>query len=185
MAIAVVAIVALVVLVGAYGGLTFNSLVRMRNECDQLFSDIDVALKRRHDLIPNLVETVRGYATHEREVFEDVTAARSAAVAASGPAEQARTEAALTGVLARLMAVAENYPQLRANQNFLALQAELTATEDRIQRARQSYNASVRDMNVQVQSFPSSVVARIAKVTRRDFFEVAERADREASALAF
>src|SRR5437867_1328285 len=122
MTIVAAVIIALIVLAAVYGAIAFNSLVRMGNECDQRFSDIDVQLKRRHDLIPNLVETVRGYAAHEREVFEAVTAARSTAVAASGPTQRAGAEGALTGALARLMAVAENYPELRANQNFLALQ---------------------------------------------------------------
>jgi LemA protein len=185
MSVAVIVIVAILALVVLYGVFTFNRLVRMGNECDQLFSDIDVQLKRRHDLVPNLVETVRGYASHERQTFENVTAARSAAVAASGPAAQTEAENALGAALRQLFAVAENYPELRASRNFLALQNELSEIEDRIQEARRSYNVSVRDMNVSIASLPSRIVARMAGMRPRDFFELEEPADREVPSVSF
>ena len=142
---------------GLYAVVTFNGLVRLRNQSEEAFSDIDVQLKRRHDLIPNLVETVKGYAAHERQMFENVTAARSTAVAAHGPEAQAQAENQLTGALRQLFAVAENYPDLKASQNFLELQNELTDTEDKIQASRRFYNMTVRDLNIKVQQFPSSV----------------------------
>ena len=131
---------------------------------EEAFSDIDVQLKRRHDLIPNLVETVKGYAAHERQTFENVTAARANAVAATGPQQQAQAENALSGALRQLFAVAENYPDLKASQNFLELQNELTDTEDKIQASRRFYNMTVRDLNVKIEQFPSSVVARFANL---------------------
>ena len=168
-----------------YGVVAFNALVRMRNECDQAFSDINVQLKRRHDLIPNLVETVKGYAGHERQVLENVTEARSRAVSASGPEARAEAESGLGGALRQLFAVAESYPELKADRNFRELQRELTDTEDGIQSARQSYNVSVREMNVRVQSFPSSVIARATKMRRREFFELAEPAQSEVPQASF
>ena len=148
MSIVLIVLIVLVVLLAIYAVVTFNGLVRLRNQAEEAFSDIDVQLKRRHDLIPNLVETVKGYATHERQVFENVTAARSNAVAATGPQQQAQAENQLTGALRQLFAVAENYPDLKASQNFLELQNELTDTEDKIQASRRFYNMTVRDLNV-------------------------------------
>ncbi len=153
----IIAILAIVVIAIIYTIATFNGLIRLQQRADEGFSDIDVQLKRRHDLIPNLVETVKGYASHERQTFENVTAARNAAVAATGPEAQAQAENQLTGALRQLFAVAENYPDLKASQNFLELQNELTDTEDKIQAARRFYNMTVRDLNIKVQSFPSSV----------------------------
>jgi LemA protein len=139
------------------------------------WANIDTELRRRYDLIPNLVETVKGYASHEREVFENVTKARAMATAATGsPAEQAAAEGPLVAALRQLFAVAENYPDLKANQNFLALQAELSNTEDRLQTARRFYNSNVRDYNRRVQSFPSNVIARSFGFTEEQFFEVDE-----------
>jgi len=168
-----------------YGVLAFNRLVRMRNECDQAFSDIEVHLKRRHDLVPNLVETVKGYAGHERQVLENVTEARSAAIVASDPESRARAESGLGGALRQLLAVAENYPELKADRNFRELQTQLTDTEDQIQRARQSFNASVREMNVMVQSFPSSAVARMARIEKRGFFELEEPSHGDLPSVSF
>ena len=168
-----------------YAVVAYNALVRMRNECDQAFSDIEVQLKRRHDLIPNLVETVKGYAGHERQVLENVTEARRRAVSASGPEARAGAESALGGAVRQLFAVAENYPELKADRNFRELQQELRDTEDRIQTARQSYNADVREMNVKIESFPSSVIARMTTIRRRTFFELEERVEAELPQVSF
>src|SRR3954465_7512011 len=185
MSIWLIVLIVLIVLLALYAVVTFNGLVRLRNQSEEAFSDIDVQLKRRHDLIPNLVETVKGYAAHERQVFENVTAARSAATAAQGPAEQARAEGALTGALRQLVAVAEAYPDLKANQNFLELQNELTDTEDKIQAARRFYNMTVRDLNTKVETFPSRVIAGMRNIGKRDFFELDEPADRDVPAVSF
>jgi LemA protein len=184
MSVVVIVIIAGAALLMFYGVLTYNGLVRMRNECDQRFSDIDVQLKLRHDLVPNLVEAVRGYAAHERQALENVTAARSAAVSAVGPS-RADAERGLSTVLRQLLAVAENYPELKANRNFLELQNELVGIEDGIQDARRLYNASVADMNVRVASLPSRIIARIAGIRARDFFELEELTDRETPSVSF
>jgi LemA protein len=185
MTIVIIVIVAIVVAAVAYTIATFNGLIRLQNRANEGFSDIDVQLKRRHDLIPNLVETVKGYAAHERQTLENVTAARNAAVAATGPEAQAQAENQLTGALRQLFAVAENYPDLKASQNFLELQNEITDTEDKIQAARRFYNMTVRDLNIKVQSFPSSVIANQRGITQRAFFELDEPADREVPSVSF
>jgi LemA protein len=151
----------------------FNGLVRLRNYCDESWSDIDTELKRRYDLIPNLVNTVKGYAAHEREVLEGVTRARNAALANTGsPASQAKDENVLVGNLRQLMAVVERYPDLKASHNFLELQQELTNTEDRIQRARRFYNANVRDLNTRIEVAPSNLVAGWFGFQKREMFEI-------------
>jgi LemA protein len=183
--VGLIIVIAVAVLIALYFILTFNGLIRLRNQSEEGFSDIDVQLKRRHDLIPNLVETVKGYAAHERGVFENVTAARSAAVAAHGPEAQAQAENALTGALRQLFAVAENYPDLKASQNFLELQNELTDTEDKIQASRRFYNMTVRDLNIKVEQFPSNMVAKMTNVGQREFFELDEPADREVPTVSF
>src|SRR3990167_4031036 len=137
----------------------FNGLIRLKNRTQEAFADIDVQLKRRHDLIPNLVETVKGYATHERELFEKVTQARANAMSADGVQAKGDAENMLSSTLKSLFAVSENYPDLKASANFLALQNELTDTEDKIQAARRFYNTNVRDLNIKIESFPSSIVA--------------------------
>ena len=185
MTIAIIVIVAIVVIAVAYTIATFNGLIRLQQRADEGFSDIDVQLKRRHDLIPNLVETVKGYASHERQTLENVTNARNAAVAATGPAAQAQAENQLTGALRQLFAVAENYPDLKASQNFLELQNEITDTEDKIQAARRFYNMTVRDLNIKIQSFPASVIAGMGNFNKREFFELSEPADREVPAVSF
>jgi LemA protein len=167
-------IAVVVVLFLAYVVFTYNGLVRTRNRIDNAFSQIDVQLKRRHDLIPNLIETVKGYAAHERQVFESVTNARANAINAGqsgSPAQQAQAENALSGALRSLFAVAEAYPDLKANQNFLNLQEELTSTEDRIAYARQFYNDSVLGYNNRIQSFPGNILAGMFNFTKREYFE--------------
>src|SRR5271168_5426435 len=159
---AVIVVVIVVVVVLAGGVLAFNGLVRRRNRTQEAWSEIDVELKRRHDLIPNLVSTVQGYAAHEQGTFEAVTQARADAVAAGAtgdPAKIAPAENALTGTLRSLFAVAENYPQLRAVESFVQLQETLTATEDKIEYARRYYNTSARDYNIRLQTFPRNVIA--------------------------
>jgi LemA protein len=154
---------------------SFNRFVQQRNLIRDSWANIDAELRRRYDLIPNLVETVKGYAAHEREIFERIAAARSAAIAATGPPdEQARAEAPLVGALRTLLAVAENYPQLKASENFLALQRELATTEDRLATARRFYNANVRDYNRRVQAFPSNMIAGMFGFKEEKFFEVEE-----------
>ena len=185
MSIAVIVLIVVIVLLVIYAVVTFNGLVRLRNQSEEAFSDIDVQLKRRHDLIPNLVETVKGYAAHERQVFENVTAARSAATAAQGPEAQAQAENQLTGALRQLFAVAEAYPDLKANQNFLELQNELTDTEDKIQASRRFYNMTVRDLNTKIEQFPSSVIARFANANQREFFELDDPAERAVPTVSF
>jgi LemA protein len=154
--------------------LAYNRLVRLRNRADNGWSQIDVQLRRRYDLIPNLVETVQGYAAHEREVFEKVTEARSQAMGAEGVDDQAAAENQLTAGLGRLIAVAERYPDLKANQNFLALQEELTGTESKIAYARQFYNDQVMRLNTAIQSFPTNMIARRFHFTERAFFDIDE-----------
>ena len=159
----------IVVLILLWLVLAYNGLIQTRTRAQEAWSDIDVQLKRRYDLIPNLVSTVQGYAGHEKSVFEDVTKARSQAMQASGPAK-ADAENALSGTLKSLFAVAENYPDLKANQNFLSLQNELTDTEDKIQAARRFYNGMVRDLNTKIQVFPTNIFAGMFGFTKMDFF---------------
>lgn len=173
-------VVAIAVLLAVAGIVSYNRFVSQRQLIRDAWANIDTELRRRYDLIPNLVETVRGYAAHEREVFEEVTRARAAATAATGsPAEQAAAEGPLVAALRQLFAVAENYPQLRANENFLQLQAELANTEDRLQTARRFYNANVREYNRRVRSFPSNLIAGAFGFREEEFFEI-EEAIREA-----
>jgi LemA protein len=168
-------VLAIVAVLAIAGVVSYNRFVAQRNLIRDAWANIDTELRRRYDLIPNLVETVRGYAAHEREVFENVTRARAAATGATGsPAEQAAAEGPLVAALRQLFAVVENYPDLKANQNFLALQSELTNTEDRLQTARRFYNANVRDYNQRVQSFPSNVIANMFRFEEEEFFEVDE-----------
>ncbi len=152
----------------------FNRLVTLRTRIDEAFSDIEVQLKRRYDLIPNVIETVKGYMGHERQVFENVTQARSAAMGAHDPHAKAEKENALSSTLKTLFAVSENYPDLKANANFLDLQRELADTENKIQAARRFYNGNVRDLNVAVDSFPSNVIANLFSFKKREFFDLAD-----------
>lgn len=164
---------------------TYNSLVAMRTEIDNAWAQIDVQLKRRYDLIPNLVETVKGYAAHERETLERVIQARNAAMQAQGVAEKAQAENMLTSTLRSIFALAEAYPNLKANENFLALQEELASTENRIAFARQYYNDRVMFYNARIQQFPANVVANTFGFSRRDFFEVEEPQARQAPQVKF
>lgn len=151
--------------------LIYNGLIRLKNRVDEAWSDIDVQLKRRYDLIPNLINTVKGYAAHERELFEKVTAARTAAMGAQTPADKEKAENMLSGALKSLFAVAEAYPDLKANQNFLELQRELTDTEDKIQASRRFYNGNVRDFNTKIEVFPSNIIAGMLHFVKREFFQ--------------
>lgn len=164
---------------------TYNALVSLRNELDNSWAQIDVQLRRRYDLIPNLVETVKGYASHERETFEKVTEARNMAMGAQGPAQAAAAENMLSGTLKSLFAVAEAYPELKANQNFMMLQEELSSTENKVSFARQFFNDRTMVYNTRVQQFPANVIASSFNFAKRDFFEVKENEVREAPKVKF
>ena len=186
MTIAYVVIGLLVVLVLAYV-LINNSLIGARNKCDEAWSGIDVQLKRRHDLVPNLVETVKGYAAHEQQTLTRVTDARAGAVAADNapPAQRARAESSLSAALGGIRVVAEQYPQLRAADNFISLQAELSEIEDEIQAARRIYNSNVQIYNTRQQIFPNSVVAARGDFHPRDFFEIEVASERDVPQVSF
>ncbi len=163
----------------------YNQLVRLRNASEGAWSDVDVQLKRRYELIPNLVETVKGYASHEKTAFDDVTKARAQAMQASSPEAKSAAEGSLTATLKSLFAVAEAYPELKANQNFLALQGELSGLEDAIQNARRYYNAVVRDLNTRCEAFPSNLVANAFGFTRKQYFELDAAAERTPPRVQF
>ncbi|CAN5665857.1 LemA family protein [soil metagenome] len=169
----IILIVVLVVILGAIGYLiaTYNGLVKVKNRVESAWAQIEVQLNRRHDLIPNLVSTVKGYAAHESDTLEKVIAARNRAVEATTPAEQATAEKAVSGALANVFALSEAYPELKANQSFLALQEELTGSEDRVAYARQYYNDTVNSYNTRIETFPSVVVARAAGFGEREYFQ--------------
>ena len=166
-------------------GLLYNRLVRLKNQSESAWADIDVQLKRRYDLIPNLVETVKGYASHERDTLEGVIAARNRAMSASGPAEQARAENMLTGALKSLFALSEAYPQLRAVEGFTGLQGSLEDIERDVQNARRYYNAVVRDFNTSIEQFPSNLVANAFRFEKQEFFELTDETEREAPKVEF
>ena len=178
-------IIGLIVLIILYAIGVFNSLIRLKNRTNEAWSDIDVQLKRRHDLIPNLVEAVKGYAKHERELFEKVTEARTKAMGAQGIQEKGQAENMLSNTLKTLFAVAENYPDLKANANFLELQRELSDTENKVQASRRFYNGNVRDFNIRIESFPSRIVADMLKFQKREFFEIEVPVEREAPEVKF
>jgi len=177
--IAVIVILALSV-IGIY-----NALIRLRNQVNNAWSQIDVQLKRRHDLIPNLVETAKGYMHHERETFEAITKARAQAMGAKSVSEASKAEGALGEALSKFMLVVENYPDLKANQNFLAVQEELTSTENKISFARQNYNDQVLFFNNKIQMFPSNIIAGMFNFGKRDFFEIETAAEREVPKVSF
>ena len=178
--IAVVLVLLIIFVIGAY-----NALIRLRNQVDNAWSQIDVQLKRRHDLIPNLVETAKGYMQHERETFETITKARSQAMGAKSVAESSKAEGALGEALSKFMLVVENYPDLKANQNFLSIQEELTSTENKIAFARQNYNDQVLFVNNKIQMFPSNIIAGMFNFKKRDFFEIEDVAEKEVPKVSF
>ncbi len=182
--VAVIIVILILIIIGMY-----NGLVGLRNQVKNAWAQIDVQLKRRYDLIPNLVETVKGYAAHEKQTFEMVTSARNLAQSlagrSAGVAERAKAEGELSGALSRLLAVVENYPNLKANQNFLALQEELTSTENKISFSRQYYNDSVLKYNNKIQMFPSNVVAGMTGFRESEFFETKSAEEREAPKVSF
>jgi LemA protein len=183
--IAVLIVVGVLLLLGLIYILIRNSMIGSRNRVDESWSGIDVQLKRRHDLVPNLVETVKGYATHERETFEKVTQARAQAMQASGPAESSQAEGLLNAALTDLRAVAEQYPDLRATENFQQLSRNLSELEDEIQASRRIYNSNVQAYNTKIQIFPNSVVASTGGFTAREFFEITNAAEREPVQVSF
>ena len=182
--ITLVVILAVLAVLAVAVVLMYNRLVSLRNRCENAWSQVDVQLRRRYDLIPNLVETVKGYASHERQTFEEVTQARTRAEQAQGVAEQAQAENALTGAIGRLFAVAEQYPELRATENFQARQAQLAETEQKIAVARHVYNDTVQTYDTAVETVPTNIVAGIFSFTRKPFFEI-EPAARAAPQVAF
>ena len=163
----------------------YNGLVRLRGQCDNAWADIDVQLKRRYDLIPNLVETVKGYAAHEKGTFDAVVSARNQAMSARGPAAKGEAEGLLSGALRQVFALAEAYPQLRAVESFTQLQQTLNQIEDTLQNARRYYNAVVRDLNTRVEQFPSNMVASMTGFKTREFFEITAAAEREVPRVSF
>lgn len=176
---------AIVLLVLIYVASTYNRLVRLRTHADEAWSGISVQLKKRHDLIPNLVETVKGFAAHERETFESVTQARTAAMQAGSVEEQAVAESNLNRTLGRLFAISEAYPELRSNQNFLHLQGELTVIESDLEKSRRYYNGAVRNKNIAVESFPSNMIANMFNFTKSEFFELDSDAERAVPKITF
>jgi LemA protein len=173
-------VIAVVFVIGIY-----NALVRLRNQVENAWSQIDVQLKRRHDLIPNLVETAKGYMQHERQTFEAITQARSQAMGAKNVADASKAEGALTEALSKFMLVVENYPELKANQNFLSLQETLTSTENKIAFARQGYNDQVLFYNNKIQMFPSNIIAGMFNFKQRDYFEIENEAERSVPTVKF
>ncbi len=169
-----IVLIVIAILLALYVIVTYNGLIRLRNRIQNAWAQIDVQLRRRYDLIPNLVETVKGYAAHEKGTFEAVTQARANAINAQGPADQARAENMISGALKSLFAVSEAYPDLKANQNFLSLQEELSGTEGRISYARQYYNDAVLRMNTKIQSFPSNILANMFGFKEHEYFEADE-----------
>ena len=177
--------IAIIAVVAVYAVQIYNALIRLRNQVKNAWSQIDVQLKRRHDLIPNLIETVKGYMTHERETLENITKARSAAVDASSVADKSKAESQLSGALGKFNLVVENYPDLKANQNFLELQEELTATENKISFARQAYNDQVLAYNNKIEMFPSNILAGMFNFSKEEFFEIEVEAEREVPKVEF
>lgn len=182
---AVLVLLVLIVVVGLIVAGMYNGLIQLRVRADNAWSDIDIQLKRRHDLIPNLVETVKGYAAHEKGTFENVAKFRSAAMAATSTEERAQAEGQLTMALRGLLAVAEQYPQLQASDQFKSLQSTLSGLEDAIQNARRYYNAVVRDLNTRIQSFPTNIIAGMFSFQQRQFFEVADATERAVPSVKF
>jgi LemA protein len=184
-AVMILALLVIVVLLVVFVIGMYNGLVRLKVQCDNAWSDIDVQLKRRYDLIPNLVETVKGYAAHEKGTLEGVVAARNSAMSAQGPEAKAQAEGMLTSALRQVFALAEAYPQLKAVESFTQLQQSLSQIEDSIQNARRYYNAVVRDLNTKIVQFPSNIIAGMFNIKPREFFEINAPAEREAPKVSF
>lgn len=176
-------IIVAVIVIAAVG--IYNGLIKLRNTSEQAWSDVDVQLKRRYDLVPNLVETVKGYASHEKETFEKVVQARNQAMSAQSPEGKAKAENFLQATLKSLFALSEAYPELKANQNFIELQSELSEIEEHIQMARRYYNAVVRDLNTKIESVPSNIVANMFGFEKREYFELDSTEEREAPEVSF
>jgi len=185
MTIAIIVVVAIIVIAALYFVTKRNSIIAARNRVDESWSGIDVQLKRRHDLVPNLVETVKGYAAHESEVFEKATKARAEAMSAHSVGDTSKAESNLTGALTDLRAVAENYPTLRATENFQQLSRNLSELEDEIQASRRIYNSNVQSYNTDIEQFPGSIVANAGDFTAREFFEIEVASEREPVAVDF
>jgi LemA protein len=181
----VIIVVALLLLLGLFYIGFRNGIISSRNRCEEAWSGIDVQLKRRHDLVPNLVESVKGYASHESKTFENVTKARSAAMQASGPEEAGKAETQLTQALGGLRVVAEQYPELRATENFQQLQRQLSELEDEIQASRRIYNSNVQSYNTKIQQFPGSIIANQGGFTAKTFFEIGDASERETPQVSF
>jgi len=181
----VIILIVIIVVIALFFVSIYNSLVKLRNQVKNAWAQIDVQLKRRHDLIPNLIETVKGYMTHERETLENITRARSQAVQAEGVGDKAKAEGELTSALGKFNLVVENYPDLKANQNFLSLQEELTSTENKISFSRQNYNDQVLFYNNKIQMFPSNVVAGMFKFNEEEFFEIEDEKEKEVPKVSF
>jgi LemA protein len=185
MIIAIIVVVAIILIAVLYYIGKRNSIIGSRNRVDESWSGIDVQLKRRHDLVPNLVETVKGYAAHESQTFEKITKARAEAMSAQGVGDTAKAEEKLTGALTDLRAVAENYPQLRATENFQQLSRNLSELEDEIQASRRIYNSNVQSYNTSIQQFPGSIIANRGDFEKREYFEIADAAEREPVSVSF
>jgi len=183
--IAIIVVVAIIVIAVLYFIIKRNSIIAQRNRVDESWSGIDVQLKRRHDLVPNLVETVKGYAAHESEVFEKATKARAEAMSAHSVADTSKAESQLTGALTDLRAVAENYPTLRATENFQQLSRNLSELEDEIQASRRIYNSNVQTYNTDIEQFPGSIVANAGNFEKREYFEIENPSEREPVAVSF
>ncbi len=180
-----IVLIVIIAFVALFAISIYNSLVKLRNQVKNAWSQIDVQLKRRHDLIPNLIETVKGYMTHERDTLENITKARSQAVAAETVGDKAKAEGELTSALGKFNLVVENYPDLKANQNFLSLQEELTSTENKISFSRQNYNDQVLFYNNKIQMFPSNIVAGMFKFNEEEFFEIEDEKEKEVPKVSF
>ncbi len=183
--IALIIVIVVIVILAFWIIGMYNGLVRLRNQVKNAWAQIDVQLKRRHDLIPNLMETVKGYMKHERETLENITKARSQAMGANTVGEKAKAEAELSGAMSKFFLVVENYPDLKANQNFLALQEELTSTENKISFSRQNYNDQVLGYNNKIQMFPSNIIAGMFNFKEQEFFEIKDKAQREVPKVSF
>ena len=183
--IGVIILIVIIVVIALFFVSIYNSLVKLRNQVKNAWAQIDVQLKRRHDLIPNLIETVKGYMTHERETLENITKARSQAVHAEGVGDKAKAEGELTSALGKFNLVVENYPDLKANQNFLSLQEELTSTENKISFSRQNYNDQVLFYNNKIQMFPSNIMAGMFNFKAEEFFEIEDEKEKEVPKVSF